>query len=211
MHKSKDTCKTGATYKSEESCKTGVTCKRSPDVICGILISALILGVSYPYWSTLDFLQLTSPLSPVVAVVLPLYLCYNYPELDHYSTTREDTTIILGVASGCSVGYWVNQQLGLTFEPMGPFPVSLQPLTLASFGLGVARFGVGLVILVLTRQTARWVSLRLVCWKYGVAINDVDAHKRKEIEVPYKFITYSTMGVVNCVVVCRAFVLLGLL
>ncbi|XP_036413187.1 sphingosine-1-phosphate phosphatase 2 [Colossoma macropomum] len=181
------------------------------DVICGILISALILGVTHPHWRTLDFLQLNSPLSPVVAVVLPLYLCYKYPELDHYSTTREDTTIIMGAAAGCSVGYWANQQLGLTFEPAGPFPVSLGPLTLATFALGVARFAVGLAILVLTRQTVRWVSLRLLCWNYGVAVTDIEARRRKEIEVPYKFSTYSAIGLVNSVVVCRAFALLGLL
>ncbi|XP_072547470.1 sphingosine-1-phosphate phosphatase 2 [Salminus brasiliensis] len=181
------------------------------DVICGILISAVILGISYPHWNTLDSLQLNSPLSPVVALVLPLYLCYKYPELDHYSTTREDTTIIMGVAAGCSVGYWANQQLGLTFEPEGPFPVTLGPLTARTVTLCAARFCVGLVLLVLTRQTARWASLRLLCRNYGVALGDVEAHKRKEIEVPYKFSTYSAIGLVNSVVVCRAFMLLGLL
>ncbi|XP_066522844.1 sphingosine-1-phosphate phosphatase 2 [Hoplias malabaricus] len=181
------------------------------DVMSGILISAMILGVSYPYWTTLDFLQLNSPLSPVVAVVLPLYLCYKYPELDHYSTTRGDTTIIMGVASGCSVGYWANQQLGITFEPSGPFPVTLGPVTLVTVVLCVARFCVGLVILVLTRQIMRWLSLRFICWTYGVSVGDIEARRRKEIEVPYKFCTYLTIGLVNSLGGGRAFALLGLL
>uniref|UniRef100_A0A8B9HGH7 Sphingosine-1-phosphate phosphatase 2 n=2 Tax=Astyanax mexicanus TaxID=7994 RepID=A0A8B9HGH7_ASTMX len=181
------------------------------DVICGILISALILGISYPHWKTLDYLQLNSPISPILTLLLPLYLCYKYPELDHYSTTREDTTIILGASAGCSVGYWANQQLGVTFEPAGPFPVTLGPVTMLGIARGMARFCVGLVILVLTRQTVRSISLRLLCWNYGVALDDVEARKRKEIEVPLKYSTYSAIGLVNTVLVCRIFMLLELL
>ncbi|KAK9961815.1 hypothetical protein ABG768_007215 [Culter alburnus] len=180
------------------------------DVICGVVISAVIMAVSYPYWGTVDFLQLHSPISPVVAVVLPLFLSYKYPELDHYSTTRGDTTIILACSAGSSIGYWVNERLGLTFDLVGPFPVALPPLTLAALGLGVARFLVGLVMLVLTRQTVRWASLRVLCRIYGVSVSDVDARRRKEIEVPYKFSTYVSIGLVNSILVNRVFVMMGL-
>ncbi|XP_051966273.1 sphingosine-1-phosphate phosphatase 2 [Xyrauchen texanus] len=180
------------------------------DVICGALISAFIMAVSYPYWGTFDFLQLHSPFSPVVALVVPLFLCYNYPELDHYSTTRGDTTIILGVGAGCSVGYWVNERLGLTFDLSGPLPVTLPPLTHVAFGLGVARFLIGVGFLVLTRQTVRWASLRVFCWVYGVSASDVQACRRKEIEVPYKFCTYTAIGLVNSIIVNRVFVMMGL-
>ncbi|KAI5098616.1 sphingosine-1-phosphate phosphatase 2 [Silurus meridionalis] len=181
------------------------------DVICGNLISALILVVSYPYWDSLDFFQLNNPMSPVIALVVPLMLCYNYPALDHYSDSRGDTTIILGAGAGCSVGYWLNQRLGVTFEPSGPFPVNLPPMTLRIFTFGVARFVVGLSILVLTRQVMKWIVLRVLCWYYDVAVDDVGARRRKEIEVPLKFSTYLAIGLVNTVVVCRVFVLLGLL
>ncbi|KAB5550100.1 hypothetical protein PHYPO_G00049820 [Pangasianodon hypophthalmus] len=181
------------------------------DVICGTLISALILVVSYPHWDSLDFFQLNSPLSPAITLVLPLILCYKYPELDHYSATRGDTTIILGASAGCSVGYWINQRLGVTFEPSGPFPVTLPPMTPVIFTLGFVRFFVGVLILVLTRQAVKWIALRLLCLHYGVALNDVSAHRRKEIEVPLKFSTYSAIGLVNSVVVCRVFMLMGLL
>ncbi|XP_058269883.1 sphingosine-1-phosphate phosphatase 2 [Hemibagrus wyckioides] len=181
------------------------------DVICGTLISAFVLGVSYPHWDSLDFFQLNSPLSPPITLFLPLILCYKYPELDHYSATRADTTIILGCSAGCSIGYWLNQRLGVTFEPSGPFPVTLPPITPAIFTLGAARFFVGLLILVLTRQVTKWIALRLLCLYYSVGVNDVSAHRRKEIEVPLKFSTYLAIGLVNSVVVCRVFTLVGLL
>ncbi|XP_067307972.1 sphingosine-1-phosphate phosphatase 2 [Pseudorasbora parva] len=180
------------------------------DVICGVVISAVIMAVSYPYWGTIDFLQLHSPISPIVGLLLPLFLSYKYPELDHYSTTRGDTTIILACSAGCSVGYWVNERLGLTFDLAGPFPVTLSPLTIAALGLGVARFLVGLVMLVLTRQVMRWASLRVLCRIYGASVSDVNARRRKEIEVPYKFSTYVAIGLVNSILVNRVFVMMGL-
>ncbi|TRZ01290.1 hypothetical protein DNTS_030419 [Danionella cerebrum] len=180
------------------------------DVICGVVLSALIIAISYPFWTTIDYLQLHFPLSPVLAIVFHLLLCYKYPELDHYSTTRGDTTIIMACSAGSSFGYWVNERLGLTFDLSGPFPVTLQPLTMAALGLGFARFVVGVVMLVLTRQTMRYLTLRVICWFCGASVSDVDARKRKEIEVPYKFSTYVSVGLVNSMLVNRMFVKMGL-
>ncbi|KAG9342182.1 hypothetical protein JZ751_017182 [Albula glossodonta] len=180
------------------------------DVICGVLISGMLMLVTYPSWETFDQLQLTSPLSPIVAVVLPLFLSYSYPELDHYSTTRGDTTIILGVGSGCWVGYWVNQQLGETFEPQGEFPLPLPALTAPALARGSARFLVGVALLLSTRQVVRTLSLRMLCIWHQVSVNDTQAYRRKEIEVPYKFATYAAVGVVNTTLLNKVFVLLGL-
>lgn len=79
-------------------------------MICGVSISAILLLLTYPYWEAFDQFQLTSPISPAAALSLALLLSYTYPELDHYSTTRGDTTTILGAGAGSSVGYWVNEQ-----------------------------------------------------------------------------------------------------
>ncbi|XP_053177120.1 sphingosine-1-phosphate phosphatase 2 isoform X2 [Scomber japonicus] len=181
------------------------------DVICGALISAVILFLTYPYWATFDHFQLTSCISPIVALVLPLFLSYTYPELDHYSTTRGDTTTILGVGAGCSVGYWVNEQLGQTFEPQGVLPVPLPTLTVNALAFGTARFLLGVVALVGTRQVMKTVSLQVLYSWYKVPKNDQSARRRKEIEVPYKFATYTAVGLVNSILVNRAFILLGLL
>ncbi|XP_041733868.1 sphingosine-1-phosphate phosphatase 2-like isoform X1 [Coregonus clupeaformis] len=181
------------------------------DVICGALISATLMLVTYPYWETFDRLQLTSPLSPIGALVLALFLSYTYPELDHYTTTRGDTTTILGVGAGCSVGYWVNERLGETFEPQGVLPIPLPALTLGGLALGSARFVVGVVALVATRQMMKTASLWVLCSWYGVSVKDRDARRRKEIEVPYKFTTYISIGLVHSILVNRLFIGLALL
>ncbi|XP_015224960.1 PREDICTED: sphingosine-1-phosphate phosphatase 2-like [Cyprinodon variegatus] len=181
------------------------------DVICGVLITGFLILLSYPYWETFDRFQLTNPLSPIVALSLLLFLSYTYPELDHYSTTRGDTTTILGVCAGCSVGYWTNVQLGHTFEPQEALPVPLPPLTALSLARGVGRSLVGVVALVGTRQIVKKLSLDLLYYWYGFPRTDENARRRKEIEVPSKFATYTAVGLVNSILVNRFFVLIGLL
>uniref|UniRef100_A0A8C9SR10 Sphingosine-1-phosphate phosphatase 2 n=1 Tax=Scleropages formosus TaxID=113540 RepID=A0A8C9SR10_SCLFO len=181
------------------------------DVICGAMISALLMVATYPAWDAFDRLQLESPLSPVLAVLVPLFLCYNYPRLDHYSTTRGDTTVILGAGAGCSVGYWVNRQLGKTFEPQGGFPVPLPALTPQALLFGCGRFLLGVAILLGTRQAMKTFSLLALCSWRKVSFQDLKARQQKEIEVPYKFATYISVGLVNTILVNNVFVVLGLL
>ncbi|XP_061924585.1 sphingosine-1-phosphate phosphatase 2-like isoform X2 [Entelurus aequoreus] len=184
---------------------------RIQDVICGVLISALVMVLTYPYWESFDQFQLTSSVSPMAALALPFFLCYTYPELEHYSTTRGDTTTILAAGAGCSVGYWLNEQLGETFEPRGVLPVPLPALTAHTLALGIARFLVGVVAVVGTRQVMKAVSLRLLYWWYDIPKDDQSARTRKEIEVPSKFATYTSVGLVHSLLVSRVFLLLGLL
>lgn len=180
-------------------------------MISGALISAAILFLSYPYWEMIDHFQLTSSISPVVGLLLPLFLSYTYPEPDHYSTTRGDTITILGVGSGCSMGYWVNQQLGQTFEPQGLLPTPLPSLTTDALARGVARFFIGAVALVGTRQIVKTLSLHVLYSWYKVPKSDAAARRKKEIEVPYKFATYAAVGLVNSILINRVFILLALL
>ncbi|TNN26645.1 Sphingosine-1-phosphate phosphatase 2 [Liparis tanakae] len=182
------------------------------DVVCGALISAAILFLTFPYWEAFDRLQLTSAASPLAAVSLPLLLSYTYPAPPHRrSTTRGDTTTILGAGAGSSVGYWANQQLGRTFEPRGPLPVALPALTAGALALGAARFLVGVAALLGTRQAAKTLSLWALYRWHGVPRADAGARRRREIEVPYKFVTYAAVGLVNSMLVNRLFLLLGIL
>lgn len=180
------------------------------DVISGVVISAILIFLTYPCWEAIDQFQLSSPLSPFVGLMLPLFLSYTYPDLGHYSTTRGDTTTILGAGAGCFAGYWVSERLGPTVEPRGALPAPLPPLTLHALARGTARSLVGVVALVGTRQVMKTLSLQVLYSWYKVPRNDSGARKRKEIEVPYKFVTYTTVGLVNSILVNRVFILLGL-
>ncbi|XP_072428884.1 sphingosine-1-phosphate phosphatase 2 isoform X2 [Chiloscyllium punctatum] len=164
------------------------------DVICGILVTAVFMVLTYPFWNIIDNFQLTSPLTPVIAIVIPFFMSYTYPALDHYSPTRGDTTIILGVASGCTIGFWMNYQYGRTYEPTGSLPFELPSVTLEIVSLAIARFLVGIIVLVATRQVVKTLTLKALYAWFNVGKHDVEARKRLEIEVPYKFVTYSSIG-----------------
>ncbi|KAM8953432.1 sphingosine-1-phosphate phosphatase 2 [Pelodytes ibericus] len=166
------------------------------DVIVGALIAFLFLAVTFPVWDYTDHLLLTNPFCPVVAVIAGLFLSYNYPKMEHYSTTRADTTIILGCGAGTCVGIWLTHYFGMTHIPSGSFPLSIPPITAHMLLLQVARFIIGVGLLLLTRHIAKTQSLHFLGLWHNVNTHDRLVRQRLEIEVPYTFVTYTSLGVV---------------
>uniref|UniRef100_A0A8C3NVR2 Sphingosine-1-phosphate phosphatase 2 n=1 Tax=Cyanoderma ruficeps TaxID=181631 RepID=A0A8C3NVR2_9PASS len=178
------------------------------DVIGGALISAVLLVLLYPAWDTIDHLLLTSPFCPLFSIVVPLVLCYNYPKLDYYSPTRGDTTTILGAAAGASVGFWLNNQCAASaYKSVQPgFPLITSTVVFV-----LARSFVGILVVLLTRWLMKNVVLGVLGYRYKFPIRDVEARRRLEVEVPYKFVTYSSVGFTATVIVPLLHELLGLL
>ncbi|KAG8580792.1 hypothetical protein GDO81_007416 [Engystomops pustulosus] len=166
------------------------------DVICGALIALLFIAVTFPVWDVMDQLILTNPICPVFAVVAGFLLSYNYPKLDHYSTTRADTTVILGVGAGTCVGVWIINLIGRTYVPLGVFPLGIPSLTYPMLLRQLLRFVLGVTLLVITRFIAKTLSLKALGSWYKVSTQDVLVRQKLEIEVPYKFVTYTSIGVV---------------
>ncbi|NWH32671.1 SGPP2 phosphatase, partial [Chloropsis hardwickii] len=180
------------------------------DVIGGALISAVLLVLLYPAWDTIDHLLLTSPFCPFFSILVPLVLCYNYPKLDYYSPTRGDTTMILGATAGATVGFWLNHQ----YAASAYAGQSLQPgfpLTTSTVVFVLARFFVGILVVLLTRWLMKSVVLGLLGYLYKFPLGDLAARRRLEVEVPYKFVTYSSVGFVATMIVPLLHELLGLL
>ncbi|KAI1235805.1 hypothetical protein IHE44_0001892 [Lamprotornis superbus] len=180
------------------------------DVIGGALISAGLLVLLYPAWDTIDHLLLTSPFCPLFSIVVPLVLCYNYPKLDYYSPTRGDTTTILGAAAGATVGFWLNNQ----YSASAYTSRSVQPgfaLITSAMVFVLARFLVGILVVLLTRWAMKSLVLGMLGYRYKFPIGDLAARRRLEVEVPYKFVTYSCVGFTATVVVPLLHGLLGLL
>nr|XP_033815077.1 sphingosine-1-phosphate phosphatase 2 isoform X1 [Geotrypetes seraphini] len=171
------------------------------DVICGALAAALIIAMTYPFWDITDYLLLTSPFCPLFFMVVPFLMGYNYPKLDHYSPTRADTTTILGVAAGTNIGDWLNYQSGRIYEPIGSPPFVIPPVTIDLLVLILVRFLLGMCVLIFTRQVVKSLSLELLCLWHKVSVKDTEARHSLEIEVPYKFVTYSAIGFSATVVV----------
>ncbi|NXI57189.1 SGPP2 phosphatase, partial [Chloroceryle aenea] len=181
------------------------------DVIGGALISAVLLVLLYPVWDTIDHLLLTSPFCPLLSIVVPLVLCYNYPKLDYYSPTRGDTTTILGAGAGATVGFWLNNQYAAPAYTSQSLQLGLSLLTSKIVVVVLARFFVGILVVLLMRRLMKSVVLSLLGYLYKFPVGDLEARRRLEVEVPYKFITYSSVGFSATVIVPLLHELLGLM
>nr|XP_060623879.1 sphingosine-1-phosphate phosphatase 2 [Anolis sagrei ordinatus] len=179
------------------------------DVMVGSLVSVLLTVLVYPVWDVIDHLMVTSPLCPVFCIVVPLFLCYNYPKLDYYSPTRADTTTILGAGAGAVIGFWINHQYvsnSLTEAVSHSVPFFTNEMLLTA----LAKFLVGIGMVLVTRQIIKNVALKSLCLWYEVSMEDCGAKQQVNIEVPYKYITYSSIGLSATVLVPLLHRFLGL-
>ncbi|NXH11067.1 SGPP2 phosphatase, partial [Bucco capensis] len=181
------------------------------DVLAGALISALLLLFLSPAWDSLEHLLLTNPFCPVLSMLVPLLLCYKYPRLDYYSPTRGDTSTILGAAAGATVGFWLKHQLAAPGPPRESMQLGIPLLSTALLGGMLARFLAGILLVLLTRWLMKSLVLGLLAHHYKFSREDLEARRRLEVEVPYKFLTYSSVGFSATVLVPVLHELLGLL
>ncbi|XP_023980431.1 sphingosine-1-phosphate phosphatase 2 isoform X1 [Physeter macrocephalus] len=167
------------------------------DVLGGILITAILIVLTYPAWTLIDRLDSASPLFPVCVLVVPFFLCYNYPVSDYYSPTRADTTTIMAAGAGVTVGFWINHSFQLVSKPAESPPVTqnIPPLTRDLLALGLTKFTVGIVLVLLVRQLVQNLSLQVLYSWFKVVTRNKEARRRLEIEVPYKFVTYTSVGI----------------
>lgn len=183
------------------------------DVLGGILITAVLIVLTYPAWTLIDRLGSASPLFPVCAIVVPFFLCYNYPVSEFYSPTRADTTTIVAAGAGVTTGFWINHFFQLVADPTEALPViqHIPPLTAGMLVLGLTKFMVGIVLILLVRQVVQNLSLQVLYSWFKVVTRNKEARRRLEIEVPYKFVTYTSVGICATTVVPMLHRFLGLL
>lgn len=178
-------------------------------MIVGSLIAAILTALTYPAWNVIDHLLLTSPWCPVFCIIVPLLLCYNYPKLDHYSPTRADTTTILGAGAGSVIGIWIT--IFQSKDHSADFAAhSIPSVTGAMLWVIFAKVFVGIGVLLLVRQLIKNVTLKALCSWYKVSTNDLKGIQQIEIEVPCKFITYTSVGLSATVLVPLLHEFLGL-
>ncbi|XP_031224740.1 sphingosine-1-phosphate phosphatase 2 isoform X2 [Mastomys coucha] len=183
------------------------------DVLGGVLITAILIALTYPAWTLIDCLDSASPLFPVCVIVVPFLLCYNYPVSDYYSPTRADTTTIVAAGAGVTLGFWINHFFQLVSKPTPSLPViqSIPPLTTDMLVLGLAKFMVGIMLILLVRQLVQKLSLQVLFSWFKVVTRNKEARRRLEIEVPYKFVTYTSVGICATTFVPMLHRFLGLL
>ncbi|XP_035279976.1 sphingosine-1-phosphate phosphatase 1 [Anguilla anguilla] len=166
------------------------------EVIAGFLYSALILAVIQPALEHIDSFYLTSRHAPLVIVVLHVSLGLLAFRLDSWSTSRGDTAQALGTGAGAALASHLNHLLGLAPDPpLSQLPFAPQPLSAALVGRSLQRLALGVAVLLATRAAMKALTIPLVCRAVGVASEDVRrARQHMEVELPYRYIVYGTVG-----------------
>lgn len=165
-------------------------------MIVGFLYSLLILLVFSPTLVVIDTFNLTCHYAPILIVSLHAGLGLFSFTLDTWSTSRGDTAQILGTGAGIAVASHLNYQLNLIPDPpasMLPFPPPT--LSFSLVGLCLLRFVLGVLLILVTRAVMKALTVPLVCWFFGIPSGDIrKARQHMQVELPYRYIVYWTVG-----------------
>jgi len=153
-------------------------------------VSVVIFLFSVFFLETGDHYLLHSPIGPMIAGLLVISMLFVYPvEKYRWSMDRGDTAAILGVGLGIFTGCWLDIPLDDTLT--GPFPVRL--FSLPTVGMSLLRFMVGIIVVILVRfvmKTLCYLVLPAIMPTSGVE----EVKKRPFVELPYKILTYTSIG-----------------
>uniref|UniRef100_A0A1A7XKT7 Sphingosine-1-phosphate phosphatase 1 n=1 Tax=Iconisemion striatum TaxID=60296 RepID=A0A1A7XKT7_9TELE len=166
------------------------------DVIAGFLYSLLILLFFLPALDLIDGFNLTCRYAPLIIISLHLGLGLFSFTLDTWSTSRGDTAQILGTGAGVALASHVNHYLGLLPDPRpDQLPFTMPVLSASLVGVALLRLVLGVLVLVATRALMKLLTIPLVCWVSGVPSGDTrKARQHMEVELPYRYLVYGTVG-----------------
>ncbi|KAI5611703.1 sphingosine-1-phosphate phosphatase 1 [Silurus asotus] len=166
------------------------------DVIAGFLYSLLILAIFSPCLEAIDTFNRSSSYAPICVVSLHAILGLFSFTLDTWSTSRGDTAQILGTGAGIAVATHLNYQLALIHDPPASMlPMQAPALSVGLFGWSLLRFVFGVVMLIVTRGVMKALTIPLVCRVVGISSRDVrKARQHMQVELPYRYIVYWTVG-----------------
>ncbi|XP_039993131.1 sphingosine-1-phosphate phosphatase 1 isoform X1 [Xiphias gladius] len=166
------------------------------DVMAGVLYSVLILLFFLPALDLIDGFNLTCRYAPLIIISLHLGLGLFSFTLDTWSTSRGDTAQILGTGAGVALASHVNHYLGLIPDPTpDQLPFSMPALSVGLVATAALRLVLGVLVLVATRAVMKAITIPLVCRAFGVPSGDArKARQHMEVELPYRYIVYGTVG-----------------
>lgn len=165
-------------------------------MIAGFFYAILILIAFLPTVDLIDSFNLTFRYAPLIIISLHLALGIFSFTLDTWSTSRGDTAQILGCGAGVACGSHVNYMLDLLPDPSPEvLPLLAPSLTMTLVGKAVLRLLIGVTLLLLIKSGMKKLTIPLACTIFRIPCTDIrKARQRMEVELPYRYLTYGTVG-----------------
>lgn len=165
------------------------------DVIAGVVFGAFVLAFTIPILEPIDnFIMNYEPASISILIPLGLLICYSYPTVKRWSTTRSDTATVIGCVVGFSIGASLNNYMGLLDKPDKPPLYDIRYPDAFGWSVVVFRTILGMVVLVAYRTISKPIWKRLLCAIFFQDRKDVECLRKKRIEIPLSYFTYLILG-----------------
>jgi sphingosine-1-phosphate phosphatase 1 len=165
------------------------------DVIVGVIYALVLLVLLMPLLETFDMFVMKNQYSAFILFPLGFLICYSYPTLKRWSTTRKDTVVALGTLMGFLIGSCLNNTIGLLVKPDVP---PLYDIKFPGYPLGyvavMARSLLGIAVLALTRDLSKRFLRVYLCKIFKQDVNDPISFQKKRIELPLYYLTYFFLG-----------------
>ncbi|EPY86173.1 sphingosine-1-phosphate phosphatase 1 [Camelus ferus] len=173
-----------------------LTYGRWQDIIAGFLYTILILAIFYPFVELIDSFNQTHKYAPLIIIGLHLALGIFSFTLDTWSTSRGDTAEILGSGAGIACGSHFTYKMGLILDPpLDILPLARPPISVTLFGKAILRILIGMVFVLVVRDTMKKITIPLACKVFNIPCSDIrKARQHMEVELPYRYITYGMVG-----------------
>ncbi len=143
-----------------------------------------------PFLALIDSFTFNYQYFAPIAVAFTILMMIIYPITDQWSMDRGDTAAIMGAALGLLLGSHYTGPHNDDYAT-GPFKITFP--TSQEMGYNMLRYIVGVLMIFPTRFT-----MKLLCFKLLPSIMPdqgiLEVQKRPLVELPYKLITYSTIG-----------------
>ncbi|CAB1335288.1 unnamed protein product, partial [Coregonus sp. 'balchen'] len=152
--------------------------------------------VFQPALDLIDNFNLKYCYAPLIIISLHLGMGLFSFTLDTWSTPRGNTTQILGTGAGVALASHLNHYLGqMPDPPLDQLPLSTLALRTALLAVAMLRFCLGMLVLLANRALMKVIIIHLACRISGILSGDVrKAWQHMEVELPYRYIMYGTVG-----------------
>lgn len=164
------------------------------DVTAGVLYALFCLIFVIPVLEPTDKFIMTYDYAPWILFPLGFLICYSYPKVKRWSTTRGDTAIVVGTVIGFSIGSSLNMYLNILHKPEKPPLYDIRYPDALGYVTVVIRTIFGMAMLLLSRQVAKAFWKRFLCVIFSMDSQNVNHMRKKRIEIPLNYLTYMILG-----------------